>query len=404
MKYLRGRGIPGTGGLVIGDVHIRIRVVPLQGMRRDPKLGSTHKVFGTTEADLPIQMALWEPPVEDQRFIETPAVSVESFMPVGSIVLPTQGKYAGVKGVMKSHLKGVRGSTDEAEVEFAVVPDEAPFGYNIAASVGDEYYSSREICRVLQIAPSLLGRLVGSLPIEDAGRNDLGLNFKRNGMYMLLGYSRCSGVDPSVKVAVAWKSGDAVKIVGSAEADDSAGETSEVMTWEYTEKAVSLLADYKANFPQLFCNLEMLPYQPKYKPEQLFGEGHVAAMDAVLGWMRAHGVHTMPRTPLTTTLLSKEAFKAIERAADKHASFLATLASDRITVRVRLEHLICADNSFSPSDAPLNLNRCPPRLGDRIVNLSSIGVPFAHKGTVVGIHSHTGYIEVIDHSVNAAYA
>ena len=36
----------------------------------------------------------------------------------------------------------------------------------------------------------------------------------------------------------------------------------------------------------------------------------------------------------------------------------------------------------------------PPELGDRVVNLYATGVPFGLRGTIVAIHSNTGYTEV----------
>lgn len=36
----------------------------------------------------------------------------------------------------------------------------------------------------------------------------------------------------------------------------------------------------------------------------------------------------------------------------------------------------------------------PPQLGDRVVNLYATGVPFGLRGTIVAIHSNTGYTEV----------
>lgn len=57
MKYQVGRGMPGSGGLVIGDVKIRLRVNPLQGIQRDPATGAAKKKYGESEADIPIQVA-----------------------------------------------------------------------------------------------------------------------------------------------------------------------------------------------------------------------------------------------------------------------------------------------------------------------------------------------------------
>lgn len=51
---------------------------------------------------------------------------------------------------------------------------------------------------------------------------------------------------------------------------------------------------------------------------------------------------------------------------------------------------------MSQFDAPLLYNASQiPRLGDRVRNLNSLGVPFALQGTVLTIHNATGYVEVV---------
>ena len=39
-----------------------------KGMRRDPFTGAKKKVFGKAEADVPVQLAKWEPVAWDARF------------------------------------------------------------------------------------------------------------------------------------------------------------------------------------------------------------------------------------------------------------------------------------------------------------------------------------------------
>jgi 5'-3' exoribonuclease 1 len=56
-RYLKGRGLPGTGGIVIGNVVMRLLVIPLQGMKTDRVTGIRKKVFGETVADIPIQVS-----------------------------------------------------------------------------------------------------------------------------------------------------------------------------------------------------------------------------------------------------------------------------------------------------------------------------------------------------------
>ena len=97
-KYYKGRGTPGSGGLNIGEVKIRLRVCPLQGMRRDPVTGASKKVYGTDEADVPVQLALWSAAAVDPRFQETQSLSVEKLLPYGCEVLGVTGSLKGLRG------------------------------------------------------------------------------------------------------------------------------------------------------------------------------------------------------------------------------------------------------------------------------------------------------------------
>lgn len=88
--------------------------------------------------------------------------------------------------------------------------------------------------------------------------------------------------------------------------------------------------------------------------------------------------------------------KAIEKAGDMRTSYLQSSPPElKMLKQVPVDQIFRGD-MFSPFDAPLNLNGDNvPVLGDRVVNLTSVGVPFGLKGTVVVIHSSTGYVEVI---------
>ena len=43
--YFKGDGTPGSGGVDIGGVPVRLAVTPLQGMRRDARTGALTKVW-----------------------------------------------------------------------------------------------------------------------------------------------------------------------------------------------------------------------------------------------------------------------------------------------------------------------------------------------------------------------
>jgi Xrn1 SH3-like domain len=91
----------------------------------------------------------------------------------------------------------------------------------------------------------------------------------------------------------------------------------------------------------------------------------------------------------------REAITAIERAADVRTSFIAAPANhkDILVKDIAVDQLFRAE-LCSANDAPLQYNATPPRLGDRVVNLTATGVPFGLRGTVVVIHSSTEYVEV----------
>jgi len=99
-QYLSGAGYPGSGGVSIGDVQIRLKVVPLQGMKTSPVDGSSKKLFGKEEADVPIQLALSSSPAPDPRFIARGPMTLKDRFPPKCRVVLTKGKYRGCIGTV----------------------------------------------------------------------------------------------------------------------------------------------------------------------------------------------------------------------------------------------------------------------------------------------------------------
>jgi hypothetical protein len=92
--------------------------------------------------------------------------------------------------------------------------------------------------------------------------------------------------------------------------------------------------------------------------------------------------------------LNRDAMIAIEKAGDMRTQYLRL----KPPIKKRISGIpidsVFRGDIFSPFDAPLRLNSSPPVLGDRVVNITSSGVPFGLIGTVVSIHTNTGYVEV----------
>ncbi|CAN0268615.1 unnamed protein product, partial [Discosporangium mesarthrocarpum] len=240
-SYLTGRGVPGSAGVDIGKIQLMLRVTPLQGMRIDTKTGARRKVFGIEEADVPVHMALWSCPAPDPRFEERDKLTLGTRFPIGCRVICLHGGQGhGCLGDVVGHN---RQNTKARSMLYR--PPEPPFGQAIVQTVKAVYYPSVHICTKLGIPSHVFGKVVGSISV-DPGRYDLGLNFKQNGKYQLLGYSKCV-----LKKERVWSYADTVKIAGSSQED----EEPEVAEWQYSEEAVKLVVQYRHKFPQLFHSL-----------------------------------------------------------------------------------------------------------------------------------------------------
>mmetsp|Transcript_9545 Transcript_9545/g.21532 ORF Transcript_9545/g.21532 Transcript_9545/m.21532 type:complete len:1579 (+) Transcript_9545:123-4859(+) len=401
-QYLAGASYPGSGGVSIGDVQIRLKVVPLQGMKTSPVDGSSKRVFGKEEADIPIQMALSNSPAPDPRFIERGPMTLKDRFPSKCRVVLTKGKYRGCIGTVLS-----TADTDKAGVKVQVIPPEPPFGLAIARSVQESYISASDAAKVLRIDPRIFGKVTGNLFFRP-GKYDLGLNLKYKDGRSVLGYTRVKK-DPysqnnKKKDAKAWSAGDTVLVVGSkrmsnAEGSDSGGEEKQRVIWEYTPKAVRLVAAYKNAFPHLFAALSKAPEERSYDAKRVFGPKGEVMCAKVLEWLKSTETAAMPRLPHNTDAMPAAAVHAVQRAADVRSSTLETNgAVKESNVKVPPSALY-REGSTAATDLLLASEHsvsAPPELGDRVANLCANGVPFGARGTVVAIHDPSeGCVEVV---------
>jgi 5'-3' exoribonuclease 1 len=469
--YLAGLGIPGTGGLDIGRVTLTLGVLPLQGMERDFATGARTKVFGNEEAVVPIQLALWSCPVSsDPRFEETGAMPLKELFPYDVSVLVVGGHYSGYMGrVVGPH--GPKGSKDTAaaatvskdrkslkseskamsaterknscysvDIEFADTGKEPDFGLSIAGAIQDRYFSSRDVCRMTQLSPSVLGQIVGCVLLEgsDGKEIDIGLNLRRNGQYQLLGYCRRIRDDGeeaanAVIAQRAWhERADTMSIIGSSPDElDSAGESvipqkaapaakggrgghkgkaiaaapvahsapEEKMYWEYSARCVDLIKSYKQQFGIFFSTLENIGHQRKHSISGLLGAKGQEVLDEIVSWMKAQPFFAMARTPLATIALCTDAIAAIETAAaERMAAAASAAAAAPVVAHGMPSDVLFRGDIYAPTDVPpVFENPQYPQLGYRVVNVTSQLVPFGYRGTVVAIHGSSGFVEVGGH-------
>jgi len=394
--YYSGNGKPGSGGVSIGEIEVRVGVLPLQGMRTNPANGATKKVYGSTIAEIPLQLCLLDSPAPDPRFQEYGAVTLADRFPLASRVVVTKGKSCGSIGTVV----GVPDKTKVA-VSLVVPPAEFPFGIAIAQSVRCSYVSSGQAARTLKMNPGVLGKILGKLHFEQ-GRYDLGLNLKSSDGLCVVGYSRKKPENeeegyfrskPAGKQA--WGTGDSVLVVGSEEREEVASR----IAWEYTNAALDLVKEYRKKYPELFSYLNKNPDAKKYDATEVFGAKWEPKLPEIRLWLDSVESAKLPRSPASSVILSKSAVSIIERA-----SSLRQAALDKATVPESLlkipgsalfrEGSKKATDILSTSDS---IQREGPVLGDRVVNLCADGIPFGARGTVVGIHNaeSTGTVEVV---------
>lgn len=399
-QYLTGAGYPGSGGVQIGEVQVRIKLVALQGMKTNPANGSTKKAFGQEEAEVPLQVCLWQAPAPDPRFEERGPVTLSDRFPVNSKVVLTKGKYRGCSGL-------VVGVADESKVgvKVSIVQPEPPFGLAIARSVEESYVSSSDAARILKLNPSVFGKITGSLKV-DPGRYDLGLNLKYPEGLHVVGYTRerqengkkQRGKGSSKSKAKPWEAGDSLLVVGSARIATE-DDREERIQWEFSPKAIKLVSLYKQKFPQLFQSLARQVREKKHTATDLFGADGEKMLPKIREWLNGVETAKLPRSPLSTESLPKEAVMAVERAADARVAILRKAGGPEESLVKIPASALYREGSTGATDvllaSDLNDNDAP-ELGDRIVNLCANGIPFGIRGTIVSIHdASSGCVEVV---------
>nr|CCA20056.1 5'3' exoribonuclease 1 putative [Albugo laibachii Nc14] len=419
IKYLKGRGIPGTGGIDLGEVTKCVHVRLLEGIVRDSN-GSVRKVFGKDEAVLPFQLlVLQESMPKDIRFQEIGPLTIDEQFPITSRVLITAGKWIGCLGIVRDY------ENAKVKVEVNEIDREPPFGYNIASQLCDQYISGHEAANRLGISKSTLGILTGSLFVMDM---ELGLKLHSYREHILPGYCRLvemsshpgRNAHPRHKkqsqedVASVWRTGDTIKILGSTKSTknkpndkdrDLGGPRS---FWEYSERAMTLLSEYVSKFASFVRTIEQLdPSQMRRASHKLFGTRDEALAQKyaseIASWVESKKVN-LQYAPVDSQHVSLEAMQAIEaagsaRRAERERHF-STKSQNPIHLLPRA-HLF-VPNSHCNQDVTgvevskqASANRGSPVIGDRVVNICAREVPMGYRGTVVATFVSTKCVEVL---------
>ncbi|ETM41426.1 hypothetical protein L914_12779 [Phytophthora nicotianae] len=421
VKLLSGRGIPGSGGIDLGRTGITtvLHVLPLQGMVSNPLTGAIEKKFGETEAFVPAQLTVRNRKLLDARFEETDTLPLSERFPVDSKALITRGKWLGCTAIVRSQDEEQHTVT----VHVNTIDQEPPFGYVIAQKITDRFFPGYLVAQKLGISASTLGLITGSVIIKPISA-DIGLNIRYRKELLLPGYCRLvnrdnSSSNPSDDTNV-WRKGDIVKIVGSSgnnSTDNSNSGSSPTKNgsstaWEYTERAVQLIASYQKEFPEVVRNLSRLPFATTYQGKDVFGiddtERVEVKAEAVKQWIEQQRLGASEHSkhiPITSEYIALNAVRAMEAAGTLRAKERAKAADEQRRAPVvatvsaadlfRPNPLVNQDLTGQEVSQRSSVNRGAPNLGDRVINISARGVPFGHRGTVVATHVSSRCVEVL---------
>jgi len=288
----------------------------------------------------------------------------------------------------------------------AKTPQIPPFGHTIANSIVDQYVNTKIAAKHLGISTLTLGKVAGSVYVRP-GRFDIGLNLKVGREFKVSGYTRSKVVDQQ---KVAWKSGDTVKHVSGLDPEGGAG-VSDVssyggsMMWEYSSRAIELIAAYRAKFPQVFKIIEEHGDTIEYEKNEMFpkvAKGKVSLFDKCAKWLEQLDTHHLPLVPVSSKSISRDAIAAVQRASDDVRAHIerqkAAVTNDNnkyITVKLSPSVVLSNDDIKSGQWVNSPTANVNPKLGDRVANMTNVVVPFGLRGTIVAIHPSTGYVEVL---------
>lgn len=269
---------------------------------------------------------------------------------------------------------------------------EAPFGYRVISSMHTQrWFPLSRLAAEVGLSPSLVDAFLGSVRVRlssDKEEIDLGLGVKYIGRGLF--------------------------VVGYARRDERNHYT-------FSEKALDVLRRYYSAFPGLFEAVETLRREELkpgnsggrskgalvYSSSDLFSVKHPDdAVKAAAAWLSVQDVATQPLVSATSEVLPADKVSELER----HCRIILALQVDyeaslggcdpAKTVRDMTRASLVTghegvdwgipaecENGVALHFEPVPVDGTGLRLGDRVTNrLARGGVPFALRGTVVGIH------------------
>lgn len=332
-------------GTITGEIESLVHVEMLKGLRKTDE-GATVKEYGYIEGlqvDYATQTVVDEVISPDPRFLEQEALPIEEEFPEGARAFYL-GDYAYGRPLQ------VLGHVDNKATIMVLKPrkPEPEFGREVARQAERlvPYHPSYVVARQLHMPPLALSKLTAAFNVTSSGlRLNLGLNLKFEAKKMkVLGYSRKSANG-----------------------------------WEYSQKAIDLLAQYMVKFPEFIAAIIRNPTGDGWEDTDFFPPDIAKQKVKEIGaWLKEVQTKSFEKVPLDAEQLDSDTVKLIEQAADANLHLIQDVEPKRIAKVPRSALL-------KPSDAEQRLNNQTFTIGDRIVYVQDSGrVPIGSYGTVIG--------------------
>ena len=280
---------------------------------------------------------------EDERFIERAAQPIEDEFPDGTNAFFlgefAYGRPANVTGHEGGKAICIVATTKAPHVEF---------GRDIARQAErlSPYFPSWSVAKQLNMPPLALSKLTSSFNVNSSGlKLNLGLNLKFEAKKLkVLGYSRKS---PN--------------------------------GWEYSQKAMALLASYMIKFPEFVAAIINNPTGDGWEDTDFYPPEIAKQKVKEIGaWLKEVQTKSFEKVPLDAEQLDSDTVKLIEQAADANLPLTQDVEPKKVSKVPRVALL-------KPSDAEQRLGHQTFSIGDRIVYVQDSGrVPIGSSGTVVG--------------------
>jgi len=335
------------------DVEVLLHVKLLKGLKRLDD-GALVKEWDTVEVEQAVQATVQHTAHEDARYIEQPPRPVEEEYPEGTKVFYLGAQLYGTPAVVIGH------ENQQLYIQAAFFEKEKVeptiFAARSAQRAKTRYFPSPDVCKQVRMSALTLSKITSGLMIDMGGttRLNAGLNLKFEARSQ--------------------------KVLGYAQRNERG--------WEYSQKAIALITEYKAKFPEVINALEARKNDTT-KASDFFPTDTAKRCAELKEWIKEKGVRDFEKVSLYSDQMEKEAVEDIERVQDR-------LYADKMQQPMKQAVLknIPRRAVLKPEHASHRLQNQTYSVGDRVITASEIGsVPLAVRGVVVGIQA--GFIDVV---------